>query len=171
MIAIGQESKELIQSFQSSIKFVNSLETEKAIKYLGYKKFQHVLPADMSAKWKLLNVGEAAKQHSKFCHCCSIDSMKIHYSIVEKCEWSKEMHADENWKCYHHSMMDKDKLKVFTDELNIVLEAFNKSIEFIEQKSSIKLMINDLTAETDIFLLISSRQKQFSALIDEDLKL
>jgi len=38
MIAIGQESKDLIQSFQPSIKFFNSLETEEASKAFGYKK-------------------------------------------------------------------------------------------------------------------------------------
>jgi len=86
----------------------------------------------MSFEWKLSKVGGAIKQHSTFCHCCSFDSTKIHFSNAEKCKWCKEMHADEKRKCYHHSMMDEDILKVFTDESNAVLQSLNKSIEFIE---------------------------------------
>jgi len=38
MIATGQESKDFLQSFQPSIKFFNSLETEEVSKAFGYKK-------------------------------------------------------------------------------------------------------------------------------------
>lgn len=62
---------------------------------------------DMSASWKGLDKGGAAKIATCFCHCCDCTSDKLVIPNVNLCEIRcNKLHKDKNnWKCQHKDVL------------------------------------------------------------------
>lgn len=84
--------------------------------------------ANMSAHWKALGKGGAAKVHNHPCHCCNIHSNYLAApSNLVDCKFCDQYgdNLPEGHKCYHREFLDDDQIdgmKAELDEVRLQLE-------------------------------------------------
>ena len=90
---------------------------------------------DMSAQWKALGIGGAAKRDKYPCHCCPIESDFLATPNAIPCDrWCKELHSDEpGWHCYHKDFLSEENLEKMAMELEGVAESIAGILEDIER--------------------------------------
>ena len=113
MIITKRETKEIYPVFKGVFDRIDRYGNEREVQSLlgdGVKPLKVAMNGDMSAHWKLLGVGGAAKRDKRPCHCCAIQSEDLHLQNPDLCNrWCMQLHSERpGWKCYHQ--------KMFTDE-------------------------------------------------------
>jgi hypothetical protein len=135
----------------------------------GYKPLKIAINCDMSATWKLFDVGGAAGVHTTPCHCCPVTSKHLGTPRTERCGLCIELHpnSDDEWKCYHHSSMTSEKI----EEMMIDFEEAEESLgvlldvlEMVRRDSSLSMdenprvpVGNSRTDPTSIHFLFSAQ--------------
>ena len=128
-IMMCRETKEAYKHFKHLFLKFRTFSFAKSELFKDFKDLDIKTNTDMSATWKILGVGGAAKREKYPCHCCSIYSDDLSVPNREPCtKWCRELHSDnDTWQCYHHEMLTVDHV----DTLKGELENVNDEIQFI----------------------------------------
>ena len=145
---MGKETKETIKEFAPMFKFMEDCESNdpllnKMMANYGMMPLTCAANCDLSAGWKCLCKGGAAKVANLPCHCCALykdkwarpnsDTMKL------DCNLCRDLHAeDPTWRCYHHSMMTPENLSRAQLELNRLTAGLSGSIETVDRESRLQ---------------------------------
>lgn len=88
---------------------------------------------DMSATWKCVGRGGAAKVKTLPCHCCAIQSsnLAVHNSI--RCRRWGCADAAPGVKCYHHRMLDDKTKERMKDQLAVIEDAIVRLIPNLDE--------------------------------------
>jgi hypothetical protein len=130
MIVLKKETKELFSEFTQIMKDVFNQSTNGPNIIPGlHNPIETAFDSDMSATWKLCGKGGAMKRELHPCHCCAIHDDLIAVPNSEKCsKWCKELHNDEeNWKCYHHDILDSKNV----NNLRLNLDSLQNEISHV----------------------------------------
>ena len=96
---------------------------------------------DLSAGWKCLCKGGAAKVANLRYHWCALHKNKWvrpnSNSMKMDCNLCHELHTgDPAWRCYHHSMMTPENLNGAQDEPNRLMFGLSEgSLETVDVES------------------------------------
>ena len=107
-LMMGRKTKESFADFGSLFMFFDSLsdETTLPIELTGFRAFSCMTNCDLSAQWKGLCKGGAAKVHTLPCTGCATESDSLATPNARPCtRWCTEHSAaDPKWMCYHKPM-------------------------------------------------------------------
>jgi len=112
MIIMAKESKKIIQQMKP---IIDKLKEISEHEWLGFQPLKLGFNADMSAVWKLLGVGGAAKVHEYPCHCCTVRSADLTKPNAVHCaRWCK----DDIHPCYHQPFLSNENLTTIEESYN-----------------------------------------------------
>ncbi len=138
-IVMERESNKIVDVMRPMISIVKTLTTQGQ-KWMGdYEPINAPLNSDMSATWKILQVGGAAKRDEQPCHCCPILSEDLSHANVAKC---MRFCKDENDVCYHQAFLSTDniaELQTYYDLLQSTLDQQYHSYEQLRSLSQMEL--------------------------------
>jgi len=110
---------------------IDKLRAMSEQQWMGFQPLKLVFNVDMSAMWKLLGIGGAAKVHEYPCHCCRIKSSDLTKPNVVACAcWCK----DNNHPCYHQPFLSNENLELISEsyeQLKATLEEQQPAYEEI----------------------------------------
>jgi hypothetical protein len=145
---MGKETKETIKEFGPMFQFMEDCESDDPRKnpmtlHWGMSPLTCAANCDLSAGWKCLCKGGAAKVANLPCHCCPLYKLKwaLQNSDAKKleCNMCHEIHSGvPNWKCYHHSMTTPESLSKAGVELNRLTTGLSGSLERIDKDSRLQ---------------------------------
>ena len=149
---MGQESTQMIQeNFADVIKLMCDASTDGNVtefqtKY-GYQSFRTIITPDMSARWKGLDKGGAAKIRTEFCDCCECNSNTLATQRHISCQkWCK---GDNLKKCYHWEMATEEMLSSLKNDASDLLQKWgvleddtlkNSKVKFFEENDENNLI-------------------------------
>lgn len=146
MSLMDKESKLTILKFKPVYDFFNDASTEEG-RIDDYKPINVNYPADMSAQWKALLQGGAAKVKTRFCFNCNCTSQDIAKPQHEQCEkWGcvARRENDLNWCCYHHKFGSDEQVREETKiELQELMTTMVTNLKEVKKNS-------ELVVTTDI---------------------
>jgi hypothetical protein len=112
-------------------------------RHYGLKPMSCGANSDLSAGWKCLCKGGAAKVSNLPCHCCASHKDKWARPNPEQkkldCAWCQEINegvVTEDWKCYHHGMMTDESLAQGRLELDLLTGSLNGNLAMIDAGTS-----------------------------------
>jgi hypothetical protein len=122
------------------IEFFNLCQDELTNPLVGcWKPLSIAVNTDMSAAWKLLCKGGGSNNTRCPCTNCAIINDDMHTRHPVTCDRScYEHHRDkEGWKCYHHEMLDDNKIKEIQEEMMRVSELLTCALDDLEKYTKI----------------------------------
>ena len=145
-IVMGRENKLMCsEQIVPKLEYFRSAEVQhsdgNSLLFPQYKPIQLSLPTDKSATWKIINKGGAAKVKIFFCHCCDTTSEKIHHPNNAKC--STCVSYNNNWNCYHKSMITENYTDNLKDKVNALLHQLSDDLENVRKESKLKIISDD----------------------------
>jgi hypothetical protein len=116
-------------------------------RHYGLKPMSCGANSDLSAGWKCLCKGGAAKVSNLPCHCCAShkDKKWARPNPEQKkldCAWCQEINkgaVTEDWKCHHHGMMTDESLAQGRLELDLLTDSLNGNLATIDAGTSMTL--------------------------------
>lgn len=120
MIVMRNETKEIVQGFQETMKVVSAFGTDESTLGAEFKPLKMAFNSDLSAGWKIRGIGGAAKRENMPCHCCAILSDDLAAPNNVQCsKFCRELHTErEGWKCYHQPFLSEEYTSTLEDDLN-----------------------------------------------------
>ena len=126
-IVMSRETKNIYDLFTDEFGFLQSISADNnqplpnpMVTKHGCKAFTVSVNTDLSATWKGLKIGGAAKVKKHPCHCCAVHSDTIENPNSILCDWlCSERRGDPNWRCFHREMLTPGTL----DKLEAEVEA------------------------------------------------
>jgi hypothetical protein len=158
-LMMGPETKESIKEVEPMFQFMEDCQSDD-IEVNPMKKHYGLLPmtcganSDLSAGWKCLCKGGAAKVSNLPCHCCALHKTKwAQGNSTEKmrdCAWCLEANdgvaPPNDWKCYHHRMMTDESLAQGRLELEQLTAALSGNLALIDEGT--KMQLDDVDTVT-----------------------
>jgi hypothetical protein len=148
-LIMGKETKETLKEFGPMFNFMEACQscdprTNPMTKHYGLKPLTTAANCDLSAGWKCLCKGGAAKVANLPCHCCALYKLKwaIPNSDAKKidCNLCHELHSGiPDWQCYHHSMMTPESLEQAEVELSRLTTGLSGNLDRIDKHSKLQL--------------------------------
>jgi hypothetical protein len=142
--------KETIASFQENFTeffdFMDSLGNVETLpeELKDYKHFLTMVMCDLSAGWKGLGYGGAAKQFELSCTCCDCKSDFLAVPNSTKCSrWCHE--RDGEWQCFHKHVATPEVLEKMECEAAELKAALEVELSTVEEES--KMVIDDVDSE------------------------
>jgi len=130
-IVMERESNKIVDLMRPIIAVVKNM-AAPGQKWMGDNKpINAPLNSDMSATWKIFQVGGAAKRDEQPCHCCAIRSDDLSHANVQKCS---RFCKSEHDVCYHQTFLSSDniaELQTHYDLLQSTLDEQHQSYEQI----------------------------------------
>jgi hypothetical protein len=158
-LMMGPETKESIKEFEPMFKFMEDCESEDINinpmkRHYGLRAMTCGANSDLSAGWKCLCKGGAAKVSNLPCHCCALHKAKWALgNSTEKmldCAWCQEANSNgdlpDDWKCYHHRMMTEESLAQGRLELELLTAGLQGNLALIDEGS--KMQLDDVETVT-----------------------
>lgn len=145
-IVLHRKTKEIYGAFEGMFERLKALSTIDS-KLLGnLKPLEIAMNSDMSATWKGLGQGGAAKVCNMPCHCCPIESDNLAVGTRHRCTrfCQQELHQDrDNWLCYHHEFLTEANLAQMTEELKHVGDLIGSLLPELESIAMNSKLRND----------------------------
>jgi len=138
-IVMERESNDIVDLMRPIISVVKSM-TVPGQKWMGGN--EHIkapMNSDMSATWKIFQVGGAAKRDVQPCHCCPILSDDLSHANAEKCS---RFCKNEDDVCYHQTFLSSgniEELQLHYDLLQSTLDEQYQSYEQLRLLSEMEL--------------------------------
>jgi hypothetical protein len=140
-IMMGRETKETFTEFGPLFKFVDDISDETTMpnEMDGFKPFRSMTNCDLSAQWKGLCKGGAAKVHMLPCTGCATESNSLSTPDSTKCNrWCHEKSEDPDWMCFHKPMGTTERVESMRAEVNdLVGRLLEGALEDIQHESKI----------------------------------
>jgi hypothetical protein len=103
---------------------------------------------DMSATWKGLKKGGACKREGFFCHACTCQSDKVHHPNDTLCDRFCGSRDETEWKCYHHSITTNEQVEKMKEDVAVLQQQMNESLERIQASTKIKIYLENHRSRT-----------------------
>ena len=160
-LMMGPETKESMKEIEPMFKFMEACESDDPQinpmkKHYGLQAMTCGANSDLSAGWKCLCRGGAAKVANLPCHCCALHKSKwAQPNSNEKmldCAWCQEIDTgnaeqpDARKKCYHHQMMTDESLAQGRVELEQLTAGLQGNLALIDEGS--KMQLDDVETVT-----------------------
>jgi hypothetical protein len=144
---MGRETKKTFGYFTPMFQFLNDCaDPDKYMDNLpeGFQPLRICINCDLSAAWKGLMSGGAAKKCLLPCHCCDVLSESLHKPNEKTCSrWCRELHhEDETWQCYHKDMLTEEKVQELNEELSSLHSTLLERMEAVERSSKMRTSDN-----------------------------
>jgi len=138
-IVMERESNDVVDLMRPIISIVKSM-TNPGQKWMGDNEpINAPMNSDMSATWKIFQVGGAAKRDAQPCHCCAILSDDLSHANVEKCS---RYCKNEDDVCFHQTFLlsvNVAELQTHYDLLQSTLDKQYQSYEWLRTLSQMEL--------------------------------
>jgi hypothetical protein len=153
---IGKETKTNFPYFAPMFQFFDecSCHATNPFQDKGWKPFDVKTNCDMAATWRGCAKGGGAKIKLLPCHCCSIVNEELIKANDHLCaKWCQGLHTDDpDWKCYHRSIDDEEKLTDWMSEVKALKEMLLVDLsEISESKMSCKKTDNHTANPRSIY--------------------
>ena len=132
-IVMARETKEIYKEFSHFFEYFENFSW--SAKYMDLCPLEVAMNCDMSAAWKALGVGGAAKRDKQPCHCCAVESEYLATPNAVHCSrWCKQLHQDkpDGWVCYHHDFLSDENLDQMANEMDDVAESISSLVDDME---------------------------------------
>jgi hypothetical protein len=184
-IIMGRETKDTFREFACLFQFFDNLSEEGKLpnELDGFKPFSCMTNCDLSAQWKGLCKGGAAKVHTLPCTCCATESDELAKPNARACvRWCHEHSAhDPDWMCFHKAMATQERVESLHAEVEELVSTLKCTLEEIQAESKmshvdIEVEAPPASSTSDAasihFIPESTAQRQaFSCLITDELML
>ena len=131
-IMMGRETKETFTSFASLFKFLDDLSEASTLPaaMTGFQPFSCMTNCDLSAQWKGLCNGGAAKVHTLPCTGCATESDGLATPNVSPCQrWCTDhFAADPTWMCFHKEMATPERMLTMRGEVEELVLTLERSL-------------------------------------------
>ncbi len=149
-IVSGKETKESFEeSFIKFFKFMENIGHPGTLpeELSCFKCFDTMVCCDLSAGWKGLGKGGAAKQYARSCTCCGILSDLLSTPNATPCSrWCQDrLASDPNWQCYHKPIATPEQLAYMQTEVNELQAELEQDLEKV--KEGTKMVLDDVDME------------------------
>jgi hypothetical protein len=137
-LMMGRETKETFTEFATLFKFFDDLseETTMPIEMTGFKPFQCLTNCDLSAQWKGLCKGGAAKVHTLPCTCCATESNDLATPNATACtRWCHDHASDPEWMCFHKPTATPERVVSMKAEVENLLSLLGGTLHEIQSES------------------------------------
>jgi hypothetical protein len=130
-IMMGRETKETFTSFGSLFKFVydNSDEASLPTKMAGFVPFSCMTNCNVSAQWKGLCKGSAAKVHTLPCPGCATESDYLATPNASPCtRWCIDHLTNPDWMCFYKQMATPERVETMQAEVTELVPSLERSL-------------------------------------------
>ena len=185
------ETKAVFEQFKDHFGYYNDLTLQDKTELPDIQPIKLTIEADMSADWKGLQRGGAAKVCIHPCHCCGILSADLVKANASPCtRWCQQNALVEdvgqedrvgNKKCYHHDLVDDDRLKQVILETKALKVLMRNALADINLTSKINreqdVLVTEHVGETRNLASIhyqpatGAKRLAYSRLINAELRL
>ena len=148
-IMMGRETKETFTEFGPLFKFLDDLSdaTTMPNEMQGFCPFVCMTNCDLSAQWKGLCKGGAAKVHTLPCTGCATESNSLATPNDRVCaRWCFEHSKDPDWMCFHKPMATPERVLSMKSEVQDFLTTMEGALEEVQAESK----MNRSDVELDI---------------------
>ncbi len=129
---MGREAKETFTEFASLFKFLDNLSDAATLPTAmeGFVPFLCMTNCDLSAQWKGLCKGGAAKVHTLPCTGCATESDALATPNVTPCHrWCVDHSAaDPDWLCFHKAMATPERMSSMKGEVEELVSTYEKTL-------------------------------------------
>ena len=181
-IMMGRETTETFTEFGSMFNFFDNLSdaTTMPTEMEGFFPFACMTNCDLSAQWKGLCKGGAAKVHTLPCTGCATESDYVATANANIClRWCSEHLEDPTWMCFHKPMATPERVLSMKEEVAEYVATMEGVVVDLQGGSKVTRFDVDIDSPTDAsrqdplsihFHPIDKRLRQtFSALVRNEL--
>jgi len=136
-IVMERESNKIVDLMRPTISVVKDMGTPGNTWMGDNQPINAPLNSDMSATWKILQVGGAAKRDEQPCHCCPILSNDLSHANVQKCS---RFCKNENGICYHQTFLSSDNIAELQTHYDLLKSTLDEQYHSYEQLRSLSQM-------------------------------
>ena len=133
---MGRETKETFAEFATLFEFFDNLSEAETLppEMAGFMPFRCMTNCDLSAQWKGLCKGGAAKVHIFPCTGCATESDSLATPNARLCtQWCYEHSlVDPDWMCFHKLMATPERVSAIKTEVAELLLALGGALEEIK---------------------------------------
>jgi hypothetical protein len=179
---MGRETNDTFQEYATLFKFFDDLSEEASIpeEMNGFRPFCCMTNCDLSAQWKGLCKGGAAKVHTLPCTGCATVSDDLAKPNACACTtWCHEHALDPEWMCFHKPMATPERIDLMRAEVEFLVSTLEGDLQEIQKESKMTHFDVDHQAPTASsmtdafsihFMPENNHQKQaFSCLLTDEL--
>ena len=156
-VMMGRETKETFPEFATLFTFLDNLGAVETmpVELIDFMPFQCNTNCDLSAQWKGLCKGGAAKVHMLPCTGCATESDGLATPNARLCNrWCYEHSlVDPEWMCFHKEMATPEHVDTMKTEVAELLSVLGSALEEILVDS--KMACDDV--EVEVPLVASTR--------------
>ena len=131
-IMMGRETKETFPEFASLFKFLDNLSDAATLPVAmeGFVPFSCMTNCDLSAQWKGLGKGGAAKVHTLPCTGCATESDALAAPNATPCHrWCVGHSArDPDWLCFHKEMATPERMNSMKGEVEELVSTLERAL-------------------------------------------
>lgn len=153
-IMMGRETKQTFKEFASLFQFLDDLSSAATIPVAmeGYHPFSVMTNCDLSAQWKGLCKGGAAKVHTLPCTGCATESEALATPNSRPCNrWCMDHSAsDPHWMCFHKDMASPERINTIKGEVEELISTLERAlVEILAESKMTRFDVElDPTTET-----------------------
>jgi hypothetical protein len=184
-IMMGRETTETFTEFATLFQFLDSLSAAENLppELAGFMPFQCMTNCDLSAQWKGLCKGGAAKVHTLPCTGCATESDSLATPNPHLCtRWCYEHSlVDPEWMCFHKAMATPERVSTIKTEVAELLLVLGSALEEIKAESQMAChdvetdspLVGSTTDPTSIHYIPTNAHERhsFSRLLSNELML
>ena len=147
---MGRETKETFAEFSTSFSFLDNLGRVNTIppELEGFKPFRCMTNCDLSAQWKGLCKGGAAKVHTLPCSGCATESNCLATPNACLCTRRCSLVDNPEWLWFHKDMATPEQVSLIKSEVAELLSVLRSALDNIKTES--KMTINDVDIEVPL---------------------
>ena len=137
-IMMGRETKETFTEFGTLFKFLDNLSVEALMpkEMEGFRPFSCMTNCDLSAQWKGLCKGGAAKMHTLPCTGCATESNSLATPNAFPCiRWCHHHSNNPDWVCFHKPMATPERVASTQMEVKELLTTLEGPLDEIQAES------------------------------------
>ena len=138
MMMMGRKTNETFIELGPLFNFLDDIseETTMPLEMDGFKPFCSMTNCDLSAQWKGLRKGGAAKVHTLPCTGCATESNSLATPNSTPCiRWCHENSADPTWMCFHKPMATPERVESMRAEVKELVATLEGALEDIQNES------------------------------------
>jgi hypothetical protein len=140
-IMMGRETKDTFTEFATLFQFLDNFSEAETlpVEMAGFVPFSTMTNCDLSAQWKGLCKGGAAKVHTLPCTGCATESDNLATPNACLCaRWCYEQSVlDSEWKCFHKPMATPEHVNSMKTEVAELISTLHGALEEIQANSTI----------------------------------
>ena len=182
-LLLGRETKETFKEFATLFSFLDNLGSVDTIppELEGFMPFKCMTNCDLSAQWKGLCKGGAAKVHILPCTGCATESDCLATPNARLCTRWCLLNEDPDWLCFHKEIASPERVQSIKTEVAELLSVLGNALDEIKAESKMSCddadleqpLVSSTTNASSIHFLPQNaiEMRLFSQLLSDELML